>query len=228
MFSLTELFDFFLPRSCVSCEKHLTAEEKYFCTVCFNLLNYADDDFIQSEFDRKFSGDNLISSLNSLFIFDAKSPVRHIIHHLKYNKRFKAGLFLGELIAEKLKADIPDHSIDIFIPVPLHHTKEAERGFNQAYVLTRGINKYYNKPVYKNLLKRIRYTRSQTRLSIEERVENLLGAFVLTGKKEIENKKIAIVDDVITTGSTINECAKVLKQNGAKKIIAISAAITKI
>lgn len=226
MFSFTELADFFLPRNCVSCLEKLSGKEKYFCHSCSGKLILTDNSFIQSEFNRKFSGDGIISKLLSLYIFETDSPVQSIIHHLKYSKRFKAGIFLGEKIAERFKNDL--NGIDIFIPVPLHPAKEAERGFNQSYFLARGIAQRLNKEIGKRVIKRVRNTKSQTMLSLDERAENMRGAFVLSNPEIIRNKSVAMVDDVITTGSTIKECAALLKQNGARIIIAVSSAITNI
>ncbi len=225
---LSELSDFLFPRFCLTCNEKLNTNQKYFCLGCSKELKEAETHFIKKEYQRKFASDNIISGLFSLYVFEADQPIQDIIHHLKYGKRFRAGIFLGKQVGEKLLKVFPESNIDIFIPVPLFHSKEAERGFNQSDFIARGISKVYGKPVKTDILKRVKNTKTQTKLNITERMENMDGAFIISNPEIIRGKTIAMADDVITTGATIKECAKVLKQNGAKDVFAVSVAITNI
>jgi ComF family protein len=116
---------------------------------------------------------------------------------------------------------------NIIIPVPLHRTKQRERGYNQSEYVCTGIYEILNLEVIPNGLKRIRYTKTQTKLNREERKENVTNAFELNEKylNKIQGKNIILVDDVITTGATILECGRILKANNCGKILTCSIAL---
>ena len=115
--------------------------------------------------------------------------------------------------------------IDIIIPVPLHHLKKAERGYNQSEFIVKGLSDKLNIPYSTKALKRVRYTETQTAFNLGEREKNISNAFKVRNKKKILGKNILVVDDVITTGSTIKECGKALLESGAKSVYACSIAI---
>ena len=117
-------------------------------------------------------------------------------------------------------------NIDELIPVPLHNVKKRERGFNQSEVIAKEISKIFNIPTNTSLLKRSKWTIYQTKLNTQERKTNIENAFIL--KEKLTNTRFAIVDDVLTTGATTNECARILKNGGAKFVGAISLATPKI
>ncbi len=222
---ITSFFDFFLPRFCPSCEKKLLTDEFVVCPECIGKIKLADDERIKSEFVRKFSSSGIISDFISLFVFEKDKELQHIIHSLKYNKRFTTGKFLGSILAENHKQKITGWKIDFIIPVPLHHLKEAERGYNQSFYIATGLSKGLKIPAAKNFIKRKRFTESQTTMNLKERQENIEGAFKAKRNLNLKRKNILLVDDVITTGSTIGECGKVLLKAGANKVYAVSVAI---
>jgi len=115
--------------------------------------------------------------------------------------------------------------IDLIIPIPLHRLRKIDRGYNQSYYIAKGLSKYFNIPLSGKILFRSKFTKSQTTLNLKEREENISGAFNLKKHKTVSGKNILLVDDVITTGATTNECAKVLLEAGANNVYAISAAI---
>lgn len=151
--------------------------------------------------------------------------LQHLIHGLKYDGKFQIGLFLGKLTANELREEIEKWKIDFIVPVPLHHLKRAERGFNQSYFIAKGMKQILDIPVMSNYIKRRRFTETQTNLTLIERAANIEGAFEVTGNKRIEGKIVLLVDDVITTGATVSECGKVLTEKGAAKVFAVSVAI---
>lgn len=225
---ITSFFDFFLPRKCSCCEKVLSITEEIICSSCTRNLVYADATFIKKEFKRNFSSLGYIKSFNSLYLFEKENIIQKLFHNLKYNKQFRVGVFLGNQIAEKFSSTICKWEIDIIIPIPLHRLRRIERGYNQSYYIAKGIAANFNTKLKPKLLKRSRITSSQTKLSKVERRANIKGAFSVTNPKQLNGKNILLVDDVITTGSTVSECAKILKENGAKNVFAVSAAIAKI
>jgi ComF family protein len=145
-----------------------------------------------------------------------------MIHHLKYSGFIEIAEMLGELMVLRIRRENIPKDI-LLIPVPLYKSRESERGFNQSEIITKYISKKTNIP-YKNGLLRNRSTLSQVLLSGTERRENLDGVFTCTDKRSIRGKNILLVDDVTTTYSTLNECAKELISAGAKKVYGLVVA----
>ncbi|MDQ7815496.1 MAG: phosphoribosyltransferase family protein [Melioribacteraceae bacterium] len=222
---LNQFFDFYLPRFCVSCKSKLTFSESFLCNICFNKIEKPDPLRIEHEFKRKFEPEKLITEFASAFVFEKDKPLQHLIHSLKYEDNFNAGIYLGRKIGKLLLDKLTKWNPDLIIPVPLHRLKKAERGYNQSYFIAKGIKSVLNIPVDANIIKRHRFTNTQTELSLEKRKENIKHAFVIKKKKVVEGKNIIIIDDVITTGATISECAALLKLNGAADLFALSVAI---
>jgi ComF family protein len=222
---VNHFFDFFLPRFCTACGEKLYAEEKFICGKCFAKIKTTDEQFILNEFNRKFLKDKIISDFHPYFIFEKDKEFQSVIHSVKYNENFRLGIFIGVKIGKGLNEKINLWSPDFILPVPLHHLKKAERGFNQSFYIAKGISKISGVPVKNNIIKRGRFTPSQTQFNKHERKENMRGAFVLKRNNNLHGKKIILVDDVITTGATITECGKILLDAGAEKVFAISAAI---
>ncbi|MCH8942113.1 MAG: ComF family protein [Bacteroidetes bacterium] len=167
----------------------------------------------------------LISGFTTHYIFENDKELQHIIHSIKYSNKFAVGKRLGEMIAEIRGNEIKTWNIDLIVPVPLHHLKKANRGYNQSFYIAKGLGKSLNIPVNQSILKRVKFTQTQTTLTLVERQENVGNAFKVKKTKLVEGKNILIIDDVITTGATQNECAKVLKEDGANKIYACATAI---
>jgi ComF family protein len=157
----------------------------------------------------------------SLSGWDFGDELRKAIHSLKYEDRARIGFFLGKLLGDQLhKKTI--QKLDYLIPVPLHPVKFRDRGFNQAKWIADGLGKAVQKPVYTKLMKRIKHTISQTTLDRKERLKNMKKAFRIN--QDVTAKNIGIVDDVLTTGSTISSMASILKDAGAKTIVALTVA----
>jgi ComF family protein len=222
---LNGLFDFFIPRQCPGCNKKLLSNETAICKDCLASIKIAEDDRLRTEFERNFSSTKIISGFSSLFVFEKDKPIQSYIHSIKYNKRFLNAQFFGELIAQKLNAQISSWNVDYLVPVPLHQLRKTERGFNQSKYIANGISKKTNIKVRNNILRRVKYTETQTNLTLTEREQNIAEAFKVRYQNTVRNKSFLIVDDVITTGATIRECGKVLLDAGANKIYACSAAI---
>jgi len=218
------ILDFISPRFCVSCNVTLFTDQKFICEKCFSNISTLQDHEINSEFDRKFNHNNLVDDYNSLFLFEEEGPLQDLIHNLKYNQKFKIGIFLGEKLGEGKKDIIAGWNVDYIIPIPLYHLKRIERGYNQALYIAKGLSKTSKIKINESCVKRVKNTLSQTKLSNEERKGNMLGAFKVKSSKSIKGKNIIILDDVITTGTTVIELAKVLKKHGANKVFSLSVA----
>jgi len=222
---LLAIFDFILPRFCPSCKKKLSNEEIFICESCRNTFIYSDEKLLKAEYERKFSGSKIIADFYPLLIFEKDSPLQNIIHAVKYQKKFLLAVELGRMLGVSLKEKKTDWKIDLILPVPLHSLKKAERGFNQSFYIAKGMSKVTGFPVSQSILKRNRYTESQTKKNMIERAENMAEAFSIRNQEKIKGKNILLVDDVLTTGATIRECGNVLKASGAANIYAASIAL---
>ncbi len=223
--AVVSLSDFFLPRFCPYCKIKLSSAEYIVCENCISNIQLADDERIIFEFNRKFLEDKIINGFASLYVFEKGKELQNLIHALKYEDRFLIGKFLGEKAGQYLSKKITAWRIDLIIPIPLHHLKKAERGYNQSYYIAKGIGKQLAIKVSGNILKRKIYTESQTTMTLKERMANIKDAFSVKREKSVKGKNILLVDDVITTGSTVSECGKTLLASGANKTYAASAAI---
>lgn len=226
---ITNIFDFFLPRICPCCKTKLTTSEECVCSNCSEDIKIVENELLKVEYERDFKSKGFISDFTSAFVFEKDKEIQKLLHELKYNKRFLNGTFLGKQLAELKGGTIAKWNIDLIIPVPLHRLKLAERGYNQAYYISKGLSKKLNVPLKSKIIKRKKFTQSQTKLTRHEREYNLSDAFKLSRRREIIDKKnVLIIDDVITTGATTNECAKVLLTAGANSVYAASAAIAEL
>ncbi|MBI3626320.1 MAG: ComF family protein [Candidatus Rokubacteria bacterium] len=144
--------------------------------------------------------------------------VREALFCLKFGGMTAMARPLGDLMAEAGSAVVPVSEIDCLVPVPLHPSREAERGFNQARLLARRVSRRWGVPVEAKALRRQRSTLSQTDLDAEERRENVKGAFALRRPGVIAERHVLLIDDVFTTGATVSECARVLLAGGAAAV----------
>jgi competence protein ComFC len=223
--AITSFFDFFLPRLCASCKNKLKPHEAAVCSDCLNRIKLADNERLHFEYLRKFAADKFITDFFSLYVFEKDKELQHIIHALKYDRKFLTGKVLGEKVGSYIGNKVKEWKIDFIIPIPLHPLKKAERGYNQSFFISKGLSKAVNIPLKNHFIKRKRFTLSQTTMNFEERQKNIHNAFKVRNGKHLKEKNILLVDDVITTGSTISECGRVLLEGGADKIYAASVAI---
>lgn len=167
----------------------------------------------------------------SLFAFFEDDDFSGIIYELKYGGMKKLGIFLGELLGSRLNNYLDEcgDPYDIVIPVPLFTARIRERGYNQSAMICKGIEKATGIRSDDDVLKRTRHTSTQTKLSKEERMTNLMDAFKLRNGQEekIRGKNVILVDDVVTTGSTLNEAIKILRKSNCNKILACTLAMAR-
>ncbi len=180
---------------------------------------------MEKEFCRKFLNENIVKDFSSAFIFHDDSVIQKVIHKLKYQQEFSVGKTLGEKTAQILEDKLNTWNADLIMAIPLHRLRKAERGFNQAEIIAKTIGNCLKIKYVKNILLRKRFTQTQTKLNLKERKANMKDAFRIKRINKITDKNIILVDDVITTGATVSECAKILKENGASNIFALSVAI---
>ncbi len=150
-----------------------------------------------------------------------EGSLREAIHQFKYRPCRALGGPLALWMAKNIR---PVGGIDCVVPVPLHISRLRHRGFNQALLLAHGISEAFSLSLSYDNLKRVRPTRPQVELPGDERIKNVAGAFALMRPQEMKGKDIILVDDVFTTGATMNECARVLKDSGASRVTALTLA----
>lgn len=222
---LQDISHLFFPEFCSSCHNALVKGEPVICTVCLNNLprtGYAMND--KNAVAEKFWGKFPIQSAYALFSFDKGGKVQRLMHAFKYRGNKEIGYLCGELCGLDIKKFMISDSIDVIIPVPLHASKERMRGFNQSATLAEGIAKILKKPALLNTLLRSVPTDTQTKKQRYSRYENMKDVFTIKHKTELYNKHILLVDDVITTGSTISSCAEVLIQQTNSRVSVASMA----
>jgi len=214
------ILDLFFPKFCLNCHK----EGTYLCVDCAELLEITG-----------FHQPTRLSPLADLyFAVNYQNPLaQNLIKNFKYEPFIKElGQTIASLIIKHFQLmdnqplfhpaiNVDNQANFVFIPVPLHHSRLRWRGFNQAEEICKNLADFFQLPVINHCLIRIKKTSPQTELTGLARKENIKNAFSIKNKELIRNKNIILVDDVYTTGATMQECGYVLKQAGAKKVIGL-------
>ncbi len=218
------LINFVLPPVCICCDNPLEKNTRFVCNSCFSKLKKVEDN--QNIWGNRVHQVNFEGNALCLYWFAEGTEIQHILHALKYSKMKSVGNLFGKIIGTELKRRY-NGTYDYTVPVPLHRAKLRERTYNQSDFICRGIGEQLNIQPLEKCLKRSRYTKTQTKLSIDEREENVRNAFEVNTKFKdlIKGKNIILADDVITTGSTILECARVLKDSGCREVTVCSIAL---
>jgi len=208
--SITQFADELLfPQFCNPCDEKLSIDEIIICKNCKKDFN----EIISINRITELKSSHSLDFAYSGFWFDEN--LQNCMHGLKYQGFTKVVQYLLDPILALILKLISSHSIDYLVPVPLHSVKLRERGFNQAMVICNFISNEIDIPIL-NCISRDLWTESQTTLSINERQSNINNVFSLN--KTIHNSNILIIDDVLTTGSTANECAKVIKKKSNSNV----------
>lgn len=198
-------FQLFFPNQCGACSRELQLKEEFICLHCrqeMQLINT--DKHAEKMLASIFKGRVEIQKAMSLFQYSDESETRHIPHKIKYQGHKRLGVYMGKMMGELL--NIPK-SIDLIIPLPLHYKKERLRGFNQSLCLAEGISEATKIPINNKILKRRVHTKSQTKFTKYERWENVRSIFQMVNPEPIKDKHILLVDDVLTTGATLESAA---------------------
>ncbi|MDR6193198.1 ComF family protein [Siphonobacter sp. SORGH_AS_0500] len=205
------------PRICLSCQQALAEGEYLLCTTChYNLPRTQSCLTGHSTIEEKFAGKIKITSAHAYLKFQKGGKVQHLLHQLKYNNQPEVGEGLGRLFGSEIKT--AGLTADLLLPVPLHESRLRQRGYNQSDSIAKGISEVTGIPWRSDVLQKVKATTSQTNKSRMERFQNVANAFQVIEKNGIENQRIALIDDVITTGSTLETCAEVLLEHGCKEL----------
>ena len=157
-------------------------------------------------------------------VYRSRGIVRRIVHDFKYNRQMHLRHVVGGWLCRTLEdSRLHGRPFDLVVPVPLHPARQRERGFNQALLLAELVSARISVPI-RAVLERVRYTTTQTAFDRTERMENLHNAFRLRKKADVRHLRVLLIDDVLTTGATLSECARILRKAGALSIHAATAA----
>ncbi|MBI5463986.1 MAG: ComF family protein [Ignavibacteriales bacterium] len=218
--------DFIFPPTCLCCNVLMEDGRRKVCESCWSSIESLEQTHpLYLDTKEKLLATGFVNNLVSCYAFTKEGAFQKIAHALKYNG-FES---LGRELGGRLGARAREWNIlfDAVVPVPLHAAKHRERSYNQSERIAEGISRTVGVDVLRRALVRTRHTQSQTTLTHQQRKENMENAFTVGPKyiSQINGKSVLLVDDVITTGATISECARALLVAGAANVIAGSAAL---
>ena len=207
------LLHFIFPHVCEGCSTDILQPDHFLCLQCLDRLPSTEYHLHSSNpVEKTFWGRLPLTSATAQYYFTKDSLVQHLMHQLKYNGNKDLGIYLGRLMGMALAASNRFCYADALIPLPLFPEKEKKRGFNQAKLLAEGMSAVMNKPVLDNVVIRAKHTETQTKKNRIQRWQNIEKGFALENATAIEDKHVILVDDVITTGATLEACGRVLLQ----------------
>lgn len=208
-----DLLNVLFSPSCVSCGKTLVGDERFLCVNCLSQIPYT---------GFEYTPDNQLEALLVNTIPNVKAAAlmhyvknecpQRIVHEIKYHNNLGLGKLFGRLLGSALSNSHRFDDVDVIVPVPLHLFRWLQRGYNQSRIISSGVAETFPRPICNNLIVRSRYTTTQTRKSHQDRVKNVDKAFSIKRGSSLEGKHILLLDDVITTGSTVRSCYEALSK----------------
>ncbi len=224
---LSNLSQLFFPKTCLACKNILTDDEQSICHHCLSELPYTH--FLigtNNLMYQKLSPYINIEGAYSLVYFRKRGNIQEILHQLKYKNHQEIGELFGKIMAERINENKEYPQFDFIIPIPLHPKKYKKRGYNQLTFLCKTLADKLNCSCEENLLIKVKHNKSQTHKNMQERKENVQGIFQLKQPEKFSGKHFLLIDDVMTTGATLESAAKeLLKINEAKLSIATLAMV---
>ncbi len=205
---LEDVLHLIYPHTCNGCGSDLLSGKQLLCFQCLNDLPHTG--FAQYEnnmIENIFRGRIVVKAAHSEFYFSKGELVQHLVHQLKYKGNREIGEYMGGMMGETLLTSQRFTQLDMIIPLPMFSDKEFKRGYNQATIIAGGVAKKMQVVLNTNLVTRNRLTETQTRKHRQERWQNVDGSFSISDPGKLKGKNILLIDDVITTGASIEACA---------------------
>lgn len=218
------LLHFVYPELCIACDVRHPVQGSGFCIECISELPFTSfHTECENIVDKHFWGRVKIEKATALLYFQKGELVQEMLHKLKYKNDKKVGQVLGRRFGVELVEANFLEDIDVLIPVPIHKSKLAKRHYNQSEVLADAISEIANIPVENKIIVKAKNTSSQTDKSRANRLENLLGSFQLIDTEKVKGKHVLIIDDVLTTGATVEAVAQLLAEVTDRISVAVVA-----
>lgn len=216
----------FYPQLCTGCASDVISRHEMLCAQCLHQLPHTGFQHLPNNpIENIFIGRVPLKAAHSEFYFSKGQLIQHLIHELKYKKNKEIGHYLGQIMGNQLLQSSRFAHLDYIIPLPLYPEKEFKRGYNQAEVICNGISESMQVAVMRNNIIRHRFTETQTKKHRAERWNNVSGSFAIKDNNLLTGKKILLVDDVITTGATIEACCETILLIPAVEISVATLAI---
>lgn len=224
--TITDALSLFFPQSCEVCGDVLVYGEKVICLSCLSEIPRTNFHLHSGNtLEKVFWGRTRLERVSAYFHYTKGSAYQKLLHRLKYEGRKEIGYEIGRLYGAELKSTGVFSDVDYLIPIPLHPKKEKKRGYNQSLQIANGLAESLGIPVRPDLIRRTHFTDTQTNKSRIERWENVSEIFSVQDSNALTDKHLVLVDDVITTGATIEACSEVINAAARCKISAISMAV---
>jgi len=233
---LKRVVDLVYPRNCLFCSVPLAeAEPGVVCRSCLDGAKFIElpfcercslpfDGDVEESFECGYCKDLKFRFSRAVAACRAEGVVRDCIHRFKYNREMYFEPHLADWLVKGARERIDWHQVDAIVPVPLHPRKQRAREFNQADHLAKALQRAFDKPLLRKNLRRVKETITQTALGAEERRSNLRDAFAVRYPSAFAKKRLVLVDDVFTTGATMDSCARALGHAGAEDVVALAVA----
>lgn len=224
---VTDFISLFYPRYCYACNQGLAKGEETVCSACMLELprtHYHTDS--ENALMNRLRGRVPLQFAVAFFLFRKRGKVQRLLHQLKYNNHPEIGNVLGRVYGEELRQHYFDQRIDLIIPVPLHASRKRKRGYNQSAEFGKGLSQSLNKPCQEDVLVRITKTETQTKKTKLRRWQNVSEVFHVVKPEQLKQQNVLLIDDVITTGATIEACAQMLLAAGCRSVSIASIAYT--
>jgi len=223
---LADFFNLLYPDLCVVCSENLLKNEQHICLSCLSSIpktNYHLHP--DNPIEKRFWGKVPIYRATAFFFFQKGSAFQKLLHALKYKGNKEIGEKIGKYAAVDLLESVDFSSVDVIIPVPLHPGKYKKRGYNQSEWIGKGLSEILGKPQDTTTLKRIKENTTQTKKSVFERFENTEGIFECSNTETLTGMHVLLVDDVLTTGSTLEACINALLKTEGIKVSVFTIAV---
>ncbi len=216
---LRDFISLIFPEVCLSCKAPTSKGESLLCTKClFDLPKTNDYNRLPGLLANKFVSIQKLRFAYAYLKFNKKGVAQRLLHQLKYEGHQEIGLSLGRWFGSEIKTNSAITDSDLIIPVPLHISRLRTRGYNQSDLIAQGLSETLEIAWNKDIIKRLKKTETQTKKGKVDRWKNVHEIFQVSSLNMIENKNVILVDDVVTTGATLNACLEVVVNSGAKSV----------
>ena len=225
--SLADLYSLLYPKLCVICGEPLIEHEKFFCFACFLKLPRTNYHWIpENQAVERLAGKVSLEKASSFFYYNKGGVAQKLIAEIKYKGNRNLGEWIGSYLAKDMISSGFFQGIDYLVPVPLYRSKEKKRGFNQTEKIAEGISQVTKIPIEKQNVFREKANTTQTKKGLFDRWKNTLNLFNLKDPKLFNKKHVLLIDDVLTTGSTIEAVAQSVMKSQEVKVSVLTLAIT--